>query len=211
MEVDDFHKIIEENLTDNFFFVQIGSNDGKSGDPIHKYIIKHSWRGILIEPVHYLYKKLLKTYKNNKNLIFKNVAIAKEEGYKDFYRVKENDEIKNPFWYDQLGSFNKEVVLKHKAQIPYFDKYFMTEKIKCITFNSLLEEYDVENIDLLHIDTEGYDYEIIKSVDFNKFKPKMILYEHIHLSEEDKLECMNYLRSKNYSFIIHEMDTFAFL
>jgi len=65
-------------------------------------------------------------------------------------------------------------------------------------------------IDLLHIDTEGFDYEIIKSIDFTKIKPKIILYEHNHLSNEDKKECMEFLKSKKYSILIKIFDTLAY-
>jgi len=211
MQQNNFYEIIKKNTNkDNFFFIQIGSNDGKSGDPLHKYIIKYGWQGILVEPVHYLYKKLLKTYSNQNNLIFKNVAIGDNEGYKEFYRIEENDEPNNPGWYDRLGSFNKDVVLKHKKYIPNFDKHFIKEKIKCITFDNLIKENNVKKIDLLHIDTEGYDFEIIKLIDFNKIKPSMILYEHKHLSENDKTDCMEYLKNKGYSLIIQGVDTFTF-
>jgi hypothetical protein len=96
VQENNYHNILEKNANkDNFFFIQIGSNDGKTGDPIHKYIIKYDWQGILVEPVYYLYKKLLKTYSEKNNLVFKNIAIADKEGYKKFYRIEENDEPNN--------------------------------------------------------------------------------------------------------------------
>jgi len=199
------------NNKKDFFFIQVGSNDGKTGDPIHRLVSRYKFKGILIEPVYYLYKKLLRTYSKQNNLIFKNVAIANKRGYKNFYRIEENNEPNNPWWYDQLGSFNKEVVLKHKDSIPNFDKHFITEKVNCITFNELIEENQVDKIDLLHIDTEGYDYEIIKLVDFNKIKPKIILYENHHLNMQDKIKCMEYLKNKGYSIIFMGGDTFACL
>jgi hypothetical protein len=38
------------SLTPDFFFIQIGANNGMTGDPIRKYILKYHWRGILVEP-----------------------------------------------------------------------------------------------------------------------------------------------------------------
>jgi hypothetical protein len=63
----------------------------------------------------------------------------------------------------------------------------------------------------LNIDTEGYDFEIIKLIDFSEIKPSMILYEHIHLNAMDSTQCMNLLKDKGYSLIIQGKDTFAFL
>lgn len=199
------------NNTDNFFFIQIGSNDGITGDPIHHLIVEHNFRGILIEPVSYLYKRLMRVYANNKKLTFKNIAIAEKNGYKKFYRLKKNNETNNPFWYEQIGSFNKNVVLKHKKMIPNFDKYFIEEKIKCSTFKNLIKENRVKFIDLLHIDTEGYDYEIIKMINFNNIKPQMILYENKHLSFSDKKCCLDLLKHHGYKIIDLKEDTFAHL
>lgn len=199
-----------ENKND-IFFIQIGSNDGITGDPLHDLIIQHNFKGILIEPVNYLYKKLLKTYSGQSNLIFKNVAIAEKRGYKSFYRIKKNNEANMFYWYDQLGSFKKSVVLKHKEMITNFNSYFIKEKVKCITLNNLIKENKVQKIDLIHIDTEGYDYELIKLIPFKRVKPKMILYENKHLSNKDKNKCEKYLEKNNYSLISFGDDTFAHL
>lgn len=204
-------KIIHISQKDSdFFFIQIGSNDGISGDPIHKFIINYHWRGILVEPVSYLYAELLATYKNQKELFFENVAIDKEAGYRSFYRIRKADESKHIFWYEKLGSFNKEHLLKHRKKIPDFDEKFLEEKVKCLTLETLLKKYNVKKINLLHIDAEGYDYEIIKMVSFNGIKPQMILYENKHLSADDKSACKNLLRSHGYK-LIKSKDTFAYL
>ncbi len=195
----------------NFFFLQIGSNDGKTGDPIYKYVKRYHWKGVLVEPVPYIFNKLRDNYKNSKGLIFENVAIAHRNGYRIFYRIKKNSEPNNPYWYDQLGSFNKRVVLKHRDRIPNFDTYLSKEKIKCISFKKLLLKHKIKKIDLLHIDTEGYDYEIIKLIPFDHLKPAMILYEHTHLSPLDTKKCLALLKKLNYSIIPMRKDTLAYL
>ena len=206
------YPIISKTLMDeDFFFIQIGSNDGKRGDPIYDYVIKYSWRGILIEPVPYLYEKLKNTYAGQEGLVFENIAIADKDGHKTFYRVEENDEPGNPFWYDQLGSFCKEVLLKHRAMVPNLEKHLISEQIPCLSFNSLLKKCGVTKITLLHIDTEGYDYEIIKTVPFGLIKPYIILYEHKHLSRDDKQACVSLLTEQGYRTLELHSDTFAHL
>ena len=180
-----FHRIIEkQSKIKDFFFIQIGSNDGKLGDPIHDYIIKYNWSGILIEPIKYIYNKLLRTYEKQKNLTIENVAISDKNEIRTFYRLKEN---KNglPIWYEQLGTFFLEILLSHKKQIHNIEDYLITEEVNCVTFNELVRKHNVRKIDLLHIDTEGYDDEIIKSIDFTKIRPNIILYENKHLKNED--------------------------
>ncbi len=92
------HQIIKDRAisTNDFFFIQIGSNDGQTGDPIHSYIMKYHWKGILIEPIPFLFKRLKKTYENQNGLIFENIAISEKDGNKIFYRIEENHEPNNP-------------------------------------------------------------------------------------------------------------------
>ncbi|MFW9882518.1 MAG: FkbM family methyltransferase [Candidatus Thorarchaeota archaeon] len=208
---DEFHSIIRERAekTKDFFFIQIGANDGISGDPIHAYILKYNWKGILVEPVKYLFDRLVKNYKRRKNLVFENVAVSDKNEYKKFYRLREGSDVLPP-GYDQLGSFIPEVILKNMENIPDIDKYLITEKVKCVTFKSLIEKYNVKKIDLLHLDTEGYDHKIIKLIDFNKIRPKMILYEHRHLKNNNKQECMDFLKNKGYCLIEKGNDTLVF-
>lgn len=194
----------------NFFFVQVGSNDGISGDPIHALVKQHHWKGILIEPVRYLYEKLVANYEGCHGLSFENAAVDKENGKKNFYYIRSVSGGGRMAWYEKLGSFSKEHALKHRDKIPDFDARLVEELVPCITFANVCRKYGVEKIDLLHIDAEGYDFEIIKTVPFDSVKPRMILYENKHLSAGDKSACKQLLRSRGYKFI-KSKDTFAYL
>ena len=39
---------------------------------------------------------------------------------------------------------------------------------------------------LLHVDAEGHDYEVLKTLDFAKHAPLSIFVEHKHLSDAQK-------------------------
>ena len=45
-----------------------------------------------------------------------------------------------------------------------------------------MKKHNVNDISFILIDTEGYDYEIIKLIDFEKYKPSILIFEHKHLS-----------------------------
>ena len=194
----------------DFFFIQVGSNDGISGDPLHEFIVRYRWKGILVEPVPYLYEKLLATYRDQHGLIFENVAIDNAAGEKRFYYLRRARGAGHAVWYERIGSFHKEHLLKHRGKIPDFDRLLVEENVKCATLKALLQKYAVTNINLLHVDAEGYDYEIIKTVPFDEIKPRMILYENKHLSATDKAACKQLLKSHGYK-LIKSKDTFAYL
>jgi FkbM family methyltransferase len=191
-------------------FIQIGSNDGMSGDPIFEYIVKNNWTGVLVEPVPYLYEKLkLNYHAHQKVLFFENSAIANVDGTAKFYRLKQSTDPNMPKWYDQLGSFNKEIVIRHKDELSDFDELFIEEDIPTTSFDSLLKKYNFYNVDLIHIDTEGYDFEIIKLFNFNLIKPEVILYEHKHLHPKDHKHSIELLKKHGYTLFVDMRDTIA--
>jgi FkbM family methyltransferase len=198
------NKYVKQFITSNqeFFFIQIGSNNGKNGDPLFKLVNNYGLKGILIEPVPYIFEKLRENYKKNDGLIFENIAVGQpNEGLK-FYRLKraENNDI--PFWYDQLGSFNKEVILKHKNHIPNLEEMLIEEPVQVRSFDYLIEKHNIKSINLIHIDTEGYDYEVIKLINFNTVAIDVILFENNHLSEADYSACISFLRKNKFKEII---------
>jgi FkbM family methyltransferase len=183
----------------SIFFIQIGSNDGMHGDPISDFIKKKGWRGILVEPVPYLFDRLKSNYTNFAGkLIFENSAIADKNGTLDFYRLEKSDLPDLPEWYDQLGSFKKEVVLKHRNAVPSFDDLFIKDSVNAITFKDLIKKHSVVNVNLIHIDTEGYDYEIIKMIPFKELNADIIMFEHKHLNDQDYFEAIKLLRKNGY-------------
>ena len=177
--------------------MQIGANDGVMADPLCEYIKKYNWSGIMVEPVPHLYERLKKNHEARDNLTFRNVAISKDGSSMKFYSEREDKPTRQG---SGLSSFSKDHILKfarpERARMlkTEFNKYFKEEEIKTITFDSLVE--GVDYIDLLHIDVEGYDLEIIKSNDFNKIIPSVILYEYNNLGKNNG---MDYLGDLGYT------------
>lgn len=70
--------ILAEN--DDFFFIQIGANDGKRDDHLRPLILKYHLRGLLVEPLPDVFVELKNNYTSEKQLKFVNAAIAKKDG-----------------------------------------------------------------------------------------------------------------------------------
>ncbi len=192
----------------NVNFVQIGSNNGISDDPINRLITEYNWRGILVEPIKYLFDELKKNYnKFSSRLKFENAAIANVNGKLKFYRLEKSDLPDLPYWYDQIGSFNKEVVEKHKPSIPHFDELFIEDSIDSITFPDLLKKHSMNDIDFIQIDTEGYDYEILKTIPFADLNIEFIMFENKHLSEQDYKSSIQLLKQNGYEVGTKYKDT----
>ncbi|MBY0360176.1 MAG: FkbM family methyltransferase [Candidatus Obscuribacterales bacterium] len=196
------------NVQDQVYFVQIGAADGISNDPLFHLIKTKKWKGILVEPVPYLYDKLQHNYADCTDLIFENVAISNKEEIRDFWFPQNING--QPEWFYQLGSFSRDVILKHADAIPDLDKMIDRVSLPCISLSSLLKRNKITKFDVLLIDTEGYDFEIIKQIDFSFCKPKIIIYEHKHLKTQDQKACLHYLKEHGYQLTEEQTNTLAF-
>jgi hypothetical protein len=112
-------------------------------------------------------------------------------------------------WYDALASFRREVIAKHTPWIPDIESRISTIDVPTLTFESLCEAHGIRKIDLVQIDTEGYDYEVVKQIDLEKHEPAIVLYEHYHLQPEEREACELHLENHGYRSISNFFDTLS--
>lgn len=178
---------------DPCFFVQVGANDGVMADPLRPLILKHRMAGLLIEPLPDLFEQLKTNYATQPQLKFENVAISSEPATVAMYRVRAGVPALNT----GLASFNREHLVNCK--IP--DEYIEIVHVSSVTLPSLLKKHSIEKVNLLQIDTEGYDFEIIKSAFNSGIYPDIINYEHRHIGRANKYHCKKMLDDLGYQFI----------
>jgi FkbM family methyltransferase len=200
---------LAKNDPKDFFFVQIGAHNGIANDPIRKYVFKYGLRGILLEPQKEIFASLLENYKEHPQLIFENVAISDKNETKSLYKIRSHAQ-NLPKWADQLASFSKQTILCHGDVIPNIASLIDVANVQCITLYALLDKYEIADVDLLQIDAEGYDYEIIKTIDFDKVKPRMIHFEHKHLNARDTGNCVKFLMKNGYQITFSGSDAIAY-
>lgn len=194
------------------FFIQIGSNDGVANDPLHQLIITHrSWRGIFVEPLSTVYDRLVTNYCEESRFTFVNAAITTATGHCDFYSVSESASSLLPDryrpWSTQLGSLDRAHILRHFDGI--LAPFVVCNQIECLTLRDLLSMHNVSAVDLLHIDAEGADFSILLQLDFLRYAPRVILYEHKHLSHADASSATSVLVQAGYSVTHFADDTLA--
>ena len=93
-------------------------------------------------------------------------------------------------------------------------KIVSTQKMKTSTLSNVLSEHLAHNqkIDFMSIDVEGLDLEVIKSNDWDRFRPKIILVEMLNNSLEDFIsdDIYVYLKGKNYNLYAKTVNTAFF-
>jgi FkbM family methyltransferase len=189
----------------DIFFLQIGAHDGVSYDPIHDYVTRFHWKGLLVEPQPAVFRKLRETYRDEKQLLFENSALAQRDGS------------------IELHCFENANAEDHASMLTSTRKHYLamngdghrgalkTITVPALTLESLLAKHRIERVNLLQIDTEGFDFEIIKMIDFKRTKPEIIHYENNFLNRRQKSECARILGGQNYSLLNLGIDTIAYL
>jgi FkbM family methyltransferase len=193
----------------DFTVVQIGANDGITHDPIHKFIKRDKWKGVLLEPQPKVFNRYLKKiYARDHDIHTVCAALGPENGKRNLYQIGFSDMR----WATGLASFNRENVekafntglvadrcAKHGINIPEDPaQQIISEEVDIINSDTLLDQYHIEQIDLLQIDTEGFDYEVIKMFNIEKSQPQAIIFEHVHLTERDMQSCLELLGENDY-------------
>lgn len=216
----DYYADLKKRSGESIFCFQIGANDGKTNDPVHKYFKEYGWNGLLVEPQKDVFDvELSKTYQGFSQVKIENVALGKEEGSLPFYRVA----ISKARWATGLSSFDKKSIEEHikngyiirKAkeegvEVPQDpSKIIETVFVPTLKVQTLLDKNNVQNFNVLCVDTEGYDFEILKLIDFKKYSPEVILFESKNLSDEDFIQAKDYLMGYGYKLFWEKGDTLA--
>ena len=181
------------------FVVQIGANDGTAGDPLLEGFRKTRWSGLLVEPVPHLYEMLVARYRNRPGVEMECAAISTRDGEAPLYRLR-SIPGQTPQWFNQLATLDREVLLKHRSSIPEIDSLLIEERVPTVRLDTLLARHKISRIDLLVIDAEGHDFEILRTLDLARFRPTLLMFEHQHLSENDKQAAYALLKTAGYNF-----------
>lgn len=161
----------------NGFYVDVGANHPiKFNNTLLFY--KKGWNGINIEPNNsrmWLFNFLRR---RDVNL---NVGIGKKKSEIDFYVFKEST----------LSTFEKTASDEYQKMGHNLKK---TIRIQISPLREILETYAKgKEIDILSIDTEGFDMEVLESNDWNKFRPRFLIIETLEYRNDGKGKKLNYL------------------
>ena len=184
--------------------IQIGANDGKSDDFLRSSI-NIDTNLLLVEPIKSAFDQLEKNYSNYKNVKFINKAIDVVTGKKNIFSVnpkyynfyEKKYKSKDVSWLTVLASFHKEHLEYHGVKT----NHIQSTEIDSINFKELIEQYDFQKLDLLVLDTEGYDDVLITNFIQNTDIRPFIILEWIHIKKNKAEELIELLKDNNYRFL----------
>jgi len=194
----------------DFFFVQIGANDGVFADPIRNFVTRNHVAGLAVEPLKDVHARLVTNYRDYPKVKTANVAIHPTARSLDLHRIDPAKAGEVGEWSGGIASFHE-----HHHQISLVPREAMIrETVPCVTLMELLEQHGVKRVDLLQIDTEGFDSEVIKMIDFTRIKPAIIHFEHglpdgVMTTAQFKT-CADSLIDQGYYLVMEPYDVIAY-
>jgi FkbM family methyltransferase len=178
------------------FYVDVGAHDPIRFSNTYK-LYNMGWNGINVEPNKINFKRFLTYRKRDINL---NVAASNKKNL-IFYKFEE----------PALNTTSLKTINLRKTQgYSHIDK----ENIECLTLSNIfLKHCKNKNIDFLNIDTEGNELEILKTNNWKKFRPKVIICEILdqNINTVLKHKTSKYLISKGYIVFAKMFHNIVFL
>jgi FkbM family methyltransferase len=181
-------------------FLDIGAYDGVRFSNTYFFETERDWTGICIDPNPDIFQKLI----TNRCCICENCAIATEEKQLIYRKVK------GKYFSEMLGGileFMKEAHIEriNREVAAHAECSIEDIPVECKRLDGILDKYSVNEIDYLSLDTEGAEYEILQSLDFDKLNIRLMSVERNKDSQVYQL-----LSSKGYKCCSAGQDAFYY-
>lgn len=150
------------------FYVDVGANDPDI-DSVTKFFYEKGWRGVHVEPIERLAKSL-KEKRPGDIVVQAGVGLSGEPLMFQEYEGA-----------DGLSSFSKDIQKQNTKR----KKKEYTVDVR--TLKDILTDIlnkPSQKIDFMKIDVEGYEYEVIKSNDWEKYRPTLLIIEANHVMHD---------------------------
>lgn len=162
----------QTKLKDEGYFVDFGATDGKSINNTYLLEKAFGWKGIVCEPNPKYHKQLFL----NRDCHISTLCVAPRSGEIVSFLDVEETELSGM----QSYAFQDEHSEKRKKSKKI--------NVNTISLMDLLQTYEApDRIDYLNIDTEGSEYDILSSFDFDAYNISLITVEHNYMPNRDKI------------------------
>lgn len=178
------------------FFVDIGAHDGITGSNTYFLEKERGWKGICIEPIPEVFVKL----NQNRQSININSCITQDSELVVFRRVYGYGEMLSGI----LHLMDNEHLERIEKDCKATGNNYIDIEVPGRNINNILCELNIKEVDFLSIDTEGAEFDIIKTIDFNTINITFLTIENNNNSEKIR----EYLSIRGYKCIKSVTDDF---
>ena len=153
--------------------IDIGSHKGEYIRSIIKnFFIEKIYS---FEPNIEIFEILKKNFQNEKKIVIKNCGITQEEVFINFNKNLESSSSTINKLNENSKYFKKKYLLLNFLNLKKVSEKI---KIKVIRLENYLKKEKIKKIEILKIDTEGYEYQVLKSLGDNIKNIQLVHFEH---------------------------------
>lgn len=181
------------------FYVDVGAHHPKRFSNTCIFY-KKGWRGINIDACPGSMNLFKKTRPRDINL---ETPVLDEEEEMEYFMFNE----------PALNSFDKELSVNRENDKRNDYHIIKTVKLRSKRLEDILDEYTPKEIDFLTVDVEGLDFKVLKSNNWDKYKPKVVAVEILGSTLEDVFnsEIYTFLSERDYRLKSKTQNTCFFL
>jgi FkbM family methyltransferase len=182
---------------DGLHFVQVGANDGVFSDPLRPYVLSRGWHGVLVEPQPLVFERLKANYAACADrLHFENLAISTQPSL-TLYMPPLAADGRSMVYAESVVSTNARVIAQ---QIGIREDQLRQVVVPAMTLDALFAKHGIEELDLLQIDAEGYDWQVLQTLNLATTAPMLIQLETGHMTRPDLSAMAGRLQDCGYLF-----------
>jgi len=166
------------NKKEGGFFIELGAYDGLTQSNTAFFELNRGWRGILVEPSIREYRKCV---------------VARPNSHCFHYACVDQSYTENTI----EGDFNNGPMSSLTNRLDQ-DRDLLWE-VPAITLEKILDKVgNIPMIDLLSLDTEGYEKQVLDGLNLTRYRPNYILIE-LYTSQYD--EMITFLEKHEYKLL----------
>ena len=184
-------RFLNERVFNNYkngVFVDVGAHDGININNTYFFEKNLGWTGVAIEPIKRIYNRL----RNNRSCVCINLAVSDVEGEQDFYL--------NTGYCEMISGLVQSYDARHKQRLNRESTDFKSEtetvKVEVWRLDNILKKCKIDHVHYLSIDVEGAEFNVIKSIDFDKVFIDVIDFENNYMDTSKGI--IEYLKTKGY-------------
>lgn len=174
----DLFALCANNFVTGGFFVEVGAANGKDLSNTWLLETKFNWNGVLVEPNSTFLKEL---YKNRSRQVIVEKAAWSRSG--ESLEFLEANELSTLSGFEKQDSLDRTIL--------------RTYPVTTITLTAVLDKYESPKIvNFLSVDTEGTEVEVLKGIDWFRYRFNAIVVEHNFTAAREEIN--QFLEARGY-------------
>lgn len=171
------------------WIVEVGANDGITASNARLFL-RRGWHALLVEPNPHIFPRLVENVKAWPRAQCVQVACSDAPGTLPL-RIFADDPT------GMLSTIHTKAESNRGRTRPVAEVH----EVEVLTLTALLDDYQVpSDFGILSVDAEGHDLQVLQGLDFERYRPRLIITESDERTEDEK---RSLLQDQGYALTEH--------